>query len=50
MSAVVLGNFGLGTFRVDGMTNGVVDFNFGGFSECGKIEPTAYMAPLESFS
>ena len=47
MSAVVLGNFGLrNTFRVDGMANGVVDFNFGGFSECEM----AYMAPLETFS
>ena len=51
MSAVVLGNFGLGiTLRVDGMTNGVVDFSFGGFRECENFEPTAYMAPLETFS
>ena len=42
MSAVVLGKFGLGnTFRVDGMTNGVVDFNFGGVS-VKKFEPTAF--------
>ena len=51
MSAVVLGNFGFGnTFRVDGMTDGVVDFSFGGFRECENFEPTAYMAPLETFS
>ena len=51
MSAVVLGNFGLGnTFSVDGMTSGVVDFNFGGFGECNDFEPTACMAPLETFS
>ena len=49
MSAVVLGNFGLGnTFSVDGMRNGVVDFNFGGFGD--SFEPTAFMAPLETFS
>ena len=49
MSAVVLGNFGLGnTFSVDGMTNGVVDLNFGGFGD--SFEPTAFMAPLETFS
>ena len=51
MSAVVLGNFGLGnTFSVDGMTNGVVDFNFGGFGECSNLEPEALVAPLETFS
>ena len=51
MSAVVLGNFGLGnTFRVDGMTNGVVDFNFGGFGESSDFVPPALMAPLETFS
>ena len=50
MSAVVLGNFGLGnTFSVDGMTNGVVDFNFGGFGECSNFEPEALVAPLETF-
>ena len=51
MSAVVLGNFGLGnTFRVDGMTNGVVDFNFGGFGESSDFAPPAWIAPLETFS
>eukprot|EP00439_Symbiodinium_sp_Y106_P076225 s1078_g15.t1 len=51
MSAAVLGNFGLGnTFRVDGMTDGVVVFNFGGFRGCENFEPRAYMAPLETFS
>ena len=51
MSAVVLGNFGLGnTFRVDGMTDGVVDVGSGGCRECENFEPTAYMAPLETFS
>ena len=51
MSAVVLGNFGLGnTFRVDEMTNGVVDFNFGGFGESSDFTPPALMAPLETFS
>ena len=51
MSAVVLGNFGLGnTFRVDGLTNGVVDFNFGGFGESSDFVPPALMAPLETFS
>ena len=51
MSAVILGNLGLeNTFRVDGMTDGVVDFSFGGFGECENFEPTAYMAPLETFS
>ena len=42
MSAVVLGNFGLGnTFSFEGMTNGVVDFNFGGFGECSNFVPEA---------
>ena len=51
MSAVVLGNFGLGnTFSVEGMTNGVVDFNFGGFGESSDFVPPALMAPLETFS
>ena len=51
MSAVVLGNLGLGnTFSFDGMTNGVVDFNFGGFGECNNFEPEALVAPLETFS
>ena len=51
MSAVVLGNFGLGnTFSFEGMTNGVADFNFGGFGECSNFEPEALVAPLETFS
>ena len=51
MSPLVLGNFGLGnTFRVDGMTDGVVDFSFGGFTESEDFEPKSYMAPLETFS
>ena len=50
MSAVVLGNFGLGnTFSVEGMTNGIVDFNFG-FGESSDFAPPALMAPLETFS
>eukprot|EP00439_Symbiodinium_sp_Y106_P022406 s3079_g2.t1 len=32
------------------MTNGVVDFSFGGSSKAGNSEPTAYMAPPENFS
>ena len=32
------------------MTNGVVDFNFGGFSESENFEPTAHMVLLETFS
>ena len=32
------------------MTDGVVDFSFGGFRGCENFEPTAYMAPLETFS
>ena len=51
MSAVVLGNFGLGnTLSVEGMTSGVVDFNFGGFGESNHFVPSAVMAPLETFS
>ena len=51
MSAVVLGNFGLGnTLNVEGMTSGVVDFSFGGFGESSDIAPHAWVAPLETFS
>ena len=51
MSAVVLGNVGLGkTIRVDGMTNRVVHFNFGGFHESSDFVPSAVMAPLGTFS
>ena len=32
------------------MTNGVVDFNFGGFGECNNFEPEAPVSPLETFS
>ncbi|CAE7244727.1 unnamed protein product [Symbiodinium sp. CCMP2456] len=32
------------------MTNGVVDFNFGGFSESLDFAPPAWMAPPETFS
>ena len=32
------------------MTNGVVDFNFGGFGESLDFVPPALMAPLETFS
>ncbi|OLP97472.1 Retrovirus-related Pol polyprotein from transposon TNT 1-94 [Symbiodinium microadriaticum] len=32
------------------MTNGVVDFNFGGFGESSDFVPPALMAPLETFS
>ena len=43
ISDVVLGNFGLGNaFSVDGMTNGVVDFNFGGFGESSGFAPPAW--------